>query len=299
MTLTKFASIAAAICLLPLTVSAQVSFITEVRVLVHDYDGLRENYFQNEPDLKVLTHSVENIATATSSAQLGFGYNKVSASFDAFNFDNPAGRMMANARTFWNDEVLIESPGLEGTLGTFTASLRVEGTAEFNMDGVYTNGDPYSDAGLYGFWDAWIGTSTDQGGSYLVGGWFGDWYSDEFGVIWYTGDDLTQPMTEVTLEFIDGQPFLLGGNLEAYFDAENPNLLSGTIGGRLDFSHSAYWDGISGFFNGSGLPVENITLNSRSGVDWRDPVNPVPEPASLAVLAIGIWAMARLQRTRI
>ena len=74
----------------------------------------------------------------------------------------------------------------------FTASLRVFGSASFNLTGGYASGDIYSYADVYGFWDAWIGTSTDGGGSFLVGGWFGDWYSDEFGDVWYTGDDRPQ-----------------------------------------------------------------------------------------------------------
>ena len=90
--------------------SQNSSFLTEVRVMVHDYDGLREGYYENEPELKTQSHTVEGIGTATSTAQLGFGYNKVSASFDAFNPDNPAGRMMAGARTTWKDEVIIDSP---------------------------------------------------------------------------------------------------------------------------------------------------------------------------------------------
>ena len=151
---------------------------------------------QFDPELKTISHNVDGIGNATSTGQLGFGYNKVSATFDAYNFDNPAGRMMADARTFWKDEVLIDSPGLTGTVGTFTASLRIQGSANFNMDGGYATEDTYAD--LYGFWDSWIGTSTDNGASFLVGGWSGNWYSDHFGGTDYFGDDLTQPMTDVT-----------------------------------------------------------------------------------------------------
>ncbi len=52
---------------------------------------------------------------------------------------------MADARTFRKDE----GPGLAGTVGTFTASLQIDGVANFNMDG---------------------------GGRYQVGGGFGSWY---------------------------------------------------------------------------------------------------------------------------
>ena len=81
-------------------------------------------------------------------------------------------------------------------------------------------------------------------------------------------------------------------NLEAYFDAQNPDLAAGTVEGTLDFSHTAYWNGIGGFFDMNGNPVDP-SFNSGSGIDWR---NPVPEPTSL--LAIGTGAFALLRRRR-
>jgi hypothetical protein len=277
--------------LVGLQAQSNATFFTSIRVMVHDIDGLREEYYENDPNLRTLTHHIEGSGTATATGQLGFGYNKVSASFDAYNFSNPTGMMMANGRTFWKDEVVIDSPGLTGTLGTFTASLRVEGNASFFMDGAYAAKE--TEADLYGFWDAWIGTSTDGGGSYLVGGWFGNWYSDHQGGTYYYGDDLNQPMTEVELEFIYGQPFLLGVQLEAYFDAQNPNLLGGTVRGSMDFSRSAYWNGINGFFDATGGSVQSVTLTSQSGIDWRLPFSAVPEPSSSLLIAMALPVLFR------
>jgi hypothetical protein len=123
----------------------------------------------------------------------------------------------------------------------------------------------------------------------LVGGWFGDWYSDENGDVWYTGDELNQPMTEVELEFIYGEPFLLRMNMESYTHANNPNLLDGTVAATLDFSHTAYWNGMGGIFDANGNP-QNPEFWSQSGVDWR---NAVPEPATIVALALGVVALVR------
>ncbi len=232
---------------------------------------------------------------ATASAQIAPGINHAFSHWDSLDPNQPAGSLIADAQTYWTDTVVIDDPNLNGTVGTFTASLRVFGTANFGLSGVYSNGDPFSDAGIYGFWDTWIGTSTDGGGSFLVGGWSGDWRSDEFGDVWYSGDDLNQAMTPVTLEFIYGQPFLLRTNLEAYFDATNPQFTPGTVEGTLDFSHTTYWNGIGSFYDSNG----NLThpgFWSQSGVDWRAAA--VPEPATLSVLGLGTLMLLRKRRVK-
>ncbi len=267
-----------------------LNYVTNVRSMVdEDY---QEVYVENDPNLQEA--SVSNAAgNAVARARIAPGVNSTYAHWDSLDGLNPAGTLIADAWTHWTDTVLISDPELNGTVGHFTASLRVFGSASFNLTGGYASGDPYSDAGIYGFWDSWIGTSTDGGGSFLVGGWFGDWYSDYDGSVWYTGDELNQPMTEVELEFVYGQPFLLRMNLEAYIDAQNPNLLEGTVEGTLDFSHTAYWNGIGAIRDTNGNIV-NPDFWSQSGVDWRNSV--VPEPASLTALGLGVLALARRRR---
>lgn len=285
-----FASFAAMGLFATFAASQSLSYTTIVRAMV---DGtLVDQYFFDDPELKE-TSVTESTGSAVARAQIAPGVNKVYAHFESTDALNPAYTLMADAQTYWTDEVTISDPGLDGTVGTFTASLRVFGTDSFNLTGVYADDNIDTMADVYGFWDSWIGTSTDGGGSYLVGGWFGSWYSYENGEIWYYGDELNQPLTEVTLEFIYGQPFLLRTNLEAYFDAENSELLEGTVEGTLDFSHSAYWDGISGFYDANGNAV-NPTFQSASGIDWRQSI--VPEPATLAAVCAGLAGLAARRR---
>ncbi len=272
--------------------SAQnLSYTTIVRAWV---DGSSdEHYVQDNPGLQTASMSTLT-GNSVARAQIAPGVNSTYAHWDSLDPNQPSESLIADAQTYWTDTVLIDDPNLTGTVGTFTASLRVFGTASYGLTGVYAGGDPFSDAGIYGFWDTWIGTSTDGGGSFLVGGWFGDWYSDEFGDIWYTGDELNQAMTPVTLEFIYGQPFLLRMNLEAYFDATNTQLLPGTVEGTLDFSHTSYWNGIGGFFDANGIPT-NPSFWSQSGVDWRNAA--VPEPATITIASLGLLGLLR-KRTR-
>lgn len=267
-----------------------LSYTTIVRGMVDS--TLIQNQYQDDPELKE-TAVHEATGNAIARAQIAPGVNKVWAHFDSLDANNPSYTLMADAQTYWTDEVTISDPELDGTVGTFTASLRVFGSDDFNLTGVYADEDIDTMADVYGFWDSWIGTSTDGGGSYLVGGWFGSWYSFDNGEVWYFGDELNQPMTEVTLEFIYGQPFLLRMNLEAYFDAENSELLPGTVEGTLDFSHSAYWNGIGGIFDSNGNAV-NPTFQSASGIDWRNSV--VPEPAILIAVGVGLAGLVRRRR---
>ncbi len=276
---------------LSVVASAQnLSYTTIVRGMV---DGdLQERYYENDPELKTL-EVVGSTGSSLSRARIAPGVNSVYASYSSLDPTNPAGMLMSDAQTYWTDTVLISDPDLDGTLGYFTANIRVFGAADFTMSGAYS--EMFSDAYLYGFWDSWIGTSTDGGGSFLVGGWFGDWYSDGEGNVIYTGDELNQETTEVTLEFIYGQPFLLRMNMEAYTHAENTSLLPGTVSAQLDFSHTAYWNGMGGIYDSNGV-LQDPDFWSQSGVDWR--LSVVPEPATFAALGLGAVALLRRRRSR-
>ncbi|HXH61507.1 MAG TPA: PEP-CTERM sorting domain-containing protein [Fimbriimonadaceae bacterium] len=269
-----------------------MSYTTTVGGMVDD--NFQEVTYIDDPNLQTLAIN-DPTGSALAQAQIAPGVARVSSSYSSLDSANPAFSLMSDALTYWTDTVTIDDPLLNGTLGHFTANLLVSGTASYGLSGGYASGDPFSDAYIYGFWNSWIGTSTDNGDSFLVGGWFGEWTSDPDGNVFYSGDDLSQPLTEVTLDFIYGQPFLLRMNMEAYTDASNFNVLAGTASGTLDFSHTAYWNGISGFFDASGNPT-NPNFSSGSGMDWRN--SAVPEPSVLLALGTGLLFMRKRRARR-
>src|SRR5688572_1564535 len=224
-----------------------------------------EEFWENDPNEQELRLD-EPTGIALARGQIAPGINRVYAHFESLNDANT--ELWADAWSYWTDEVLISDPDLNGTTGTFTANLRVTGSADFQMTGAYATGD----AEIYGFWDTFIGTSQDGGDSWLVDGWFGQWFSDGMGGVFYEGDDLNQPLTEVTLEFVYGEPFLLRTNLEAYILAFNESGLPASVNSTLDFSHTAYWNGIGEFYDENGNPVTPDSFSSESGIDWRQPV---------------------------
>jgi hypothetical protein len=271
---------------------AQVDHIFRSEVAAGVDDAYNNHIYEDDSALHTIS-TTGPTGFASASATMAYGVNKVSTHWETLDASNPAGVMIADANSIWGDLVTISDPALDGTIGTFTASMRVFGSAEFTSTGAYLDD---ASANIYGFWNSYIGTSTDGGGSWLVHGWSGDWRSEGDGPVVYSGDELNNPLTEVTIEFVYGTPFLLGGLFEAYSDAENENLAPGTASSTLDFSHSAYWNGISNFYDENGHVVTGVNMTSHSGIDWRKPINAVPEPASFAALGLGALALMKRRR---
>ena len=100
----------------------------------------------------------------------------------------------------------------------------------------------------------------------------------------------TNEYVSAPIAFAEGMPVDLGVFTESHVDLVNPtgNVLYGTA--LADASHTLTVRGIE-VFDTSGKPLTSVTVTSSSGFLYR-PV-PVPEPASLAALVVGIGVLLR------
>jgi hypothetical protein len=177
----------------------------------------------------------------------------------------------ANAYAYWYDRVTINNPDLNGTTGSFTTSMLVNGAGSVSAGGAWL-ADPTMET--EGVWHAFVGVFLGDD-TFQEDGWYGYWGRDTTtGQIAYEGAPLGQVQAALTFDFIFGEPFTLSGRLQTYFDLFNPEASAGTLDVNLDLSNSAYWGGISAIRNGLGQVVTNSTITSASGVQWGNGIDP-------------------------
>lgn len=231
-------------------------------------------------------------------ANVGFGVNKARVDLSGTNPENPLYFEYGFSTSRYWDSFQFDDPNLTGTMGSFDATLYVEGLGHVNLSPEYeTDVDVEFDA----FWHAVINVMvdgiTDPNGSPIQSAYYaGDW-SKAMGEtsMNYTGDPLNTYQQTVTFYFIYGQPILMDTFLQVDIGIDNQYAnANGTMDTVVDLGNSSYWGGITNLRDEHGNPVNGAGYWSSSGFDYRS--SAVPEPATW--LAMGIGAITLFLRRR-
>lgn len=251
----------------------------------------RELFSDDDPTLRELNYTQPGVGSARSTTLTAFGVNKTFVSVSTPADNTPTSSLSASAFAQWSDRVTIDGGSLNGTPGTFTASMTVFGSASFDRSGVYLT----DKADIRGSWFTFLSSDGEFGSGGVIDSYgVGEWGFID-GELFYLGDGLNQSLAEISLDFIYGEPFTLAGALGVDLTVENSASDPGGINASLDFSHSAYWNGFSSVLDSNGKEVSGYSLSSLSGINWAQPV---PEPSTLGTLALASAGLAGRRRRR-
>ncbi|HRK22909.1 MAG TPA: hypothetical protein PLX06_13920 [Fimbriimonadaceae bacterium] len=141
---------------------AQVSVDNEVNEgrVVNEFAGLITQFAGAMPN-----------GYAEARSNVGLGVNKTYSRIAALDENASPQIIYAFASSSWWDTITISDPNLDGTAGTFTATLNVTGAGNVAMSSSWINGvDPWN-VSLH--WLALIEVSTDGGFTWQNDPWYG------------------------------------------------------------------------------------------------------------------------------
>jgi hypothetical protein len=167
-------------------------------------------------------------------------------------------------------------PALLGEFGVLEWRLALDGIGDLQ---VFTD-DGYGSVNI----DAFVPVATlDRRWTSLR------WFNEIGGPVQFDGDPWPRTI-EIRQGFVFGEPFEIGFQLSASTGAAGALAVA-------DVRHTATWGGIDAVrVSGVALDVDDYTLQSASGTDYRGALTPVPELSPALALAIGLAALALRRR---
>jgi hypothetical protein len=271
----KFTSFAAAFVLAPAVFAGDFpknGFYYGVEASVEHHFFLEEEFTDNSLPIN-FNENVAPWGTLNGMAHVtNAGVNKARMAVNlASTVEDEMTAAHAMAFADWWDTITISDPDLNGTTGTFTATMLVNGAGAVTATGPWIADE---EAYISANWAAWIGVS-DDGFKYVEDGWGGGWENNPLtGGFDYDGDPLGQMQTEVEFEFTFGEPFYLEGRLQTFFFVDNFWGTPGSLEGLVDLGNSAYWGGIQTVRDRFGNLVTDHSITSGSGVNWGASIHP-------------------------
>jgi hypothetical protein len=258
-----------------------------------------EEYRQGSQPSGPIEHAelIADYGRVAGVANVGFGVNRARVDLSGTNPDNPLFFDYGFATSRYWDTFQFDDPALNGTHGFFEATLFVSGSGSTTLSEGYLDSP---DTEFEAFWHAVINVSvegvTDPNGGPIQSAFYaGEWTKEfESTTLDYSGDPLNVYQQAFTFEFIYGQPILMDSFLQVYTVFDNQtSTVPGTLDSVIDLGNSAYWGGIQNLRDANGNPVSDAGYSSSSGFDYRASAVPeaVPEPAAIALLALGVLAM--------
>lgn len=196
---------------------------------------------------------VLNVSDEFGHARLNLDYGEVRLFADVDHMVDL--NLGATSDGTYNDLATIHAPGLAGTSGTATAHVSFEGS----LGGAGTT------------WQATFSTSV------YVNGIGEHRFSGDSSAFGPTGEPLPM-MVDVFFSFTYGSPF-------GITVLQSAGVSSNQGSAFANFESTTRWEGITDIRDSGANLVTNATLDSASGADY---LNPVPEPATLSVLFIGV-----------
>ncbi|OHX34021.1 hypothetical protein BJL95_05875 [Methylomonas sp. LWB] len=266
-------------------------------------------------------------ARSTASAHASAGYLGVYAASDSMystkhqdaqgNLSGAGGGSAdTHASANWYDLLTINASGMNGRLGSFSASIVVSGNALVHTDpGVMlkspdgglllASNEGRSSVSLAGSGLNWPTQTWDDacGGGQLACANTSYGFSPIPNVDYHRGTaSITIP---VTINFRFGIAQTIGYSLSVsshalsdvqYFKTAG----SGGVNAVADLSHTLLWGGIDGFFDDQGNAISNFSLSASSGFDYSQAaIVPLPLSAWLMLSALMGWLGLRRKQSRV